>query len=127
MQAKQLAFFVLALSLAGGIVNSSGIFDTDFTVYDVDVDESIADDIIEIDESTKSDSDLAGMMDGWEMLKKSWDTLKAVFSVLALPGPWLYGKGVNVATSTAIQIMVSVVEMWGLIQLLTGRSTKGME
>lgn len=127
MQAKQLAFFVLALSLAGGIVNSSGIFDTDFTVYEVEVDESIADDIVEIDGSVKSDSDLTGMLDGWEMLKKSWDILITVFSVLALPGKWLTKLGVDAATATAVQIIVSVVEMWGLLQLLTGRSTKGME
>ncbi len=127
MQAKQLAFFVLALSLAGGIINSSGIFDTDFTTYEVDVDEGIADDIIEIDDSVQSKNDLTEALDGWKMLKRSWDTMKTVFSVLALPGKWLLDLGVGAATAIAVQIMVSVVEVWGLIQLLTGRSTKGME
>lgn len=127
MQAKQLAFFILAFSLAGGIINSSGIFDTDIAVYDVDVDEDIADGIMEVGGPVQSDSDLAGALDGWEMLKKSWDTLKTVFTLLALPGPWLYSRGVNAATSTGIQTLVSMVEVWGLIQLFTGRSTKGME
>ncbi len=127
MQAKQLAFFVIALSLAGGIINSSGIFSTEFGVYDVNVDENIADDIMEIGDSTQSAGDLAEMVDGWEMLKRSWDTLKTVVKVVALPGPWLYKKGVDAATSTGIQIMANLGVVWGLVQLFTGRSTKGME
>lgn len=127
MQAKQLAFFVLALSLAGGIINSSGIFDTEIAVYNVDVDESISDDITEIDNSVKSDSDLAGALEGWEMLKKTWDTMITMFSVLALPGKWLVKYGVDDGVAAAVQIIVSVVEAWGLMQFLTGRSTKGME
>lgn len=127
MQAKQLAFFVIAFSLAGGIINGSGIFSTEFGGYDVNVDESIADGISEIDDPAKSSGDLAEAVDGWRMIKKSWDTLKTVFTVLALPGSWLASKGVDAATATGIQIMVSVVEVWGLVQLFTGRSTKGME
>lgn len=127
MQAKQLAFFIIAFSIAGGIVNGSGIFSYDVDVYDVDEDKTIVDGISEIDDSTQSSGDLAEAVDGWKMIKKSWDSIKTMFSVLVLPGPWLHGRGVDFATSTGVQTIVSVVEVWGLIQLFTGRATKGME
>lgn len=127
MQAKQLAFFVLALSLAGGVINSSGIFDTGIAVYDIDVDEDISDGIAEINESVQSDSDLLGIFEGWEMIKKTWDIVVTMFSVLALPGRWLVKLGVDSGTALAVQAIVSVVEAWGLVQFVTGRSSKGME
>lgn len=127
MQAKQLAFFVLALSLAGGIINSSGIFETDFKNYDVNVDKDLSKGIAEIDESVQSDNDLLGIFEGWELIKKTWDIIKTMFSVLALPGKWLVKLGVDSGTAFAVQVLVTAIEAWGLIQFVTGRSTKGME
>jgi len=50
-----------------------------------------------------------------------------VFSVLVLPGPYLASIGIPVAFAYGIQTMVSLAEVWGLMQLVTNRSTGGMD
>lgn len=127
MQAKQIAFFVLAFSLSMGIINATGIFDYDPGNYEVNVQSNLTKNIAELDNSADSSGSLAGLLDGWEMLKQSYDAIKTMFSVLLLPGPWLYNMGVSFGTSGAVQTMVTLVEAWGLVQFITNRSTKGME
>lgn len=127
MQAKQIAFFVLAFSLSMGIINATGIFDYDPGNYEVNVQSNLTKNIAELDNSADSSGSLAGLLDGWKMLKQSYDAIKTMFSVLLLPGPWLYNMGVSFGTSGAVQTMVTLVEAWGLVQFITNRSTKGME
>lgn len=127
MQAKQIAFFVVAFSLSMGIISVSGIFDYDPGNYEVNIQQNITEDIAMLDNSAESDNALERLVDGWEMLKQSYDALKTVFSVLLLPGPWLYSLGVSFVISSAVQTIVTLVELAGLVQFITNRSFKGME
>ena len=127
MQAKQLAFFVVAFSISLGVINASGIFSYDVNSYDVDVDDDLTSGITDIDNSVSSSGDLTDLTDGWEMLSKVWSTIKTIFSVLVLPYYWLRDMGVNEGISAGIQTMVTLAESWGFIQFLANRSTKGME
>jgi len=127
MQAKQLAFFVIAFSISLGVINASGIFGYDINSYEVNVDDDLTRGITEIDNSVSSSGDLMDLTDGWEMLSKVWSTIKTIFSVLVLPYYWLRDMGVNEGISAGIQTMVTLAESWGFIQFLGNRSTKGME
>ena len=127
MQAKQLAFFVIAFSISLGVINASGIFGYDINSYEVNVDDDLTRGITEIDNSVSSSGDLMDLTDGWEMLSKVWSTIKTIFSVLVLPYYWLRDMGVNEGISAGIQTMVTLAESWGFIQFLANRSTKGME
>jgi len=127
MQAKQLAFFVVAFSISLGVINASGIFSYDINSYDVDVDDDLTSGITDMNNSVSSSGDLTALTDGWEMLSKVWSTIKTIFSVLVLPYYWLRDMGVNEGISAGIQTMVTLAESWGFIQFLANRSTKGME
>ncbi len=127
MQAKQLAFFVIAFSIALGVINASGVFSYDINSYEVNVNDDLTSGITDIDNSVSSAGDLSDLTDGWEMLSKVWSTIKTIFSVLVLPYYWLRDMGVNEGISAGIQTMVTLAESWGFIQFLANRSTKGME
>ena len=127
MQAKQLAFFVVAFSVALGVINASGIFSYNINSYDVDIDESLTNGITEIDNSVESSGDLSDAIDGLNMISKVYDTLKTILTVLVAPYYWLVEMGVNEGVATGIQTMVTLAESWGIIQFLANRSTKGME
>ncbi|MCK9575922.1 MAG: hypothetical protein M0R51_08260 [Clostridia bacterium] len=127
MQAKQLAFFIIAFSLAGGVINSTGIFNS-VDVYAVDdIDSDMTDGIMEIDESASSEGDLATAIDGWKMIAQTFAVLKTVLSVLVLPGQYLVNLGVNVAFAGAIQIIFNLACAWGILQFVLNRSTAGLD
>lgn len=127
MQAKQLAFFVIAFSIAISVINLSGIFDYNLNGYDVNVDDDLTKGITEINNSVSSPGDLSDLVDGWEMLKSVYNMVGTILEVLILPYFWLSGMGVNDGVAKGIQTMVTLAEAWGFIQFLANRSTKGME
>ncbi len=127
MQAKQLAFFVIAFSIAISVINLSGIFDYNLNGYDVNVDDDLTKGITEINNSVSSAGDLSDLVDGWEMLKSVYNMVGTILEVLILPYFWLSGMGVNDGVAKGIQTMVTLAEAWGFIQFLANRSTKGME
>ncbi len=127
MQAKQMAFFVVAFSLSMGIINTTGIFDYNAGNYEVDVKDNLTANIAKLDSSAESDGGLAKLIDGWKMLKMSYDAIKTMFTVLLLPGPWLYNMGVGLGTAGAVQTMATLIEAVGLVQIVSNRSFKGME
>jgi len=127
MQAKQLAFFVIAFSISLGVINASGIFGYDINSYEVNVDDDLTKGITEINNSVSSSSDLSTLVDGWEMLKSVYDLVWTILEVLVLPYYWLSEMGVNDGVAKGVQTMVSLAEAWGFIQFLANRSTKGME
>ena len=124
MWAKEVAFFLVAFIIAGGIINGAGIFKP------VPVPEmsgaTLSEGIVEVD-SSASESDIEAAFDGWSMVANMYKTAKEVFSVLILPGPYLASIGIPVAFAYGIQTMVSLAEAWGLMQLVTNRSTGGMD
>jgi hypothetical protein len=126
MNAQKLAFFIFAFVIAGGIINGSGIF-TQVSVPDVDMPTAdLADGIVETND-VSSDSDLSTAFDGWAMVKSMYSTVKTVFGVLAVPYYYLRDLGVPVAVALGIQSMVTLSEVWGMLQLISNRSTKGMD
>ncbi|MCK9575326.1 MAG: hypothetical protein M0R51_05165 [Clostridia bacterium] len=126
MWAKEIAFFLLAFVVAGGIINGAGIFDT-VTIPEVEMPGAdLADGIVEAG-SSGSESDVASAFDGWTMISSMYSTVKIVFSVLVLPGPYLASTGAPIAFAYGIQTMISLAEVWGLMQLVTNRSTGGMD
>ena len=126
MNAQKIAFFIFAFVIAGGIINGSGIF-TPVPVPDVDMPSAdLADGIVETGD-VSSDGDLSAAFDGWAMVKSMYSTVKTVFGVLLIPGYYLCDLGVPVAAALGIQSMVTLSEVWGLLQLISNRSTKGMD
>lgn len=127
MFAKEAAFFVIAFALAGGVVNALGIFD-EAAIYEVDdIDASLTDDIMEIDESAAAEGDLSTAVDGWKMVAQSFAILKTVLTVLLLPGPYLvsiFGNGAAViAFAAAVQVLCNLILVWGIMQFALNRST----
>jgi hypothetical protein len=127
MFAKELAFFLLAFVVSAGIINGAGIFDV-VTVPDVDMPSAdLADGIVEMDGSVESDSGMSSYFDSWGMIASMYNTVKTVFSILVIPGPYLFSVGVPYAFAAGIQTMVTLAEIWGLLQIVTNRSTGGMD
>ena len=129
MNAQKLAFFIIAFALAGGIVNESGIFSYDVDVYDIDtenINQSFADGITEIND-VSSEGDLQSAFDGWTMIKKTLGLLVMVLEVLFVPGLYLYNLGVDLTFSLAVQAICNLSLGWGIVQFVSGRSTKGMD
>lgn len=123
MFAKEAAFFIIAFALAGGVVNSLGIFE-EVPIYEIDnVDTSLTDGIMEIDESAAAEGDLATAIDGWQMVAQSYSALKTVLTVLVVPGVFLADRGVPTAFAVAVQILCNVVLVWGAMQFALNRST----
>jgi len=126
MNAQKIAFFIFAFVIAGGIINGSGIF-TPVSVPDVDMPSAnLADGIVETNDVSSS-SDLSDVFDGWAMIKSMFSTVKTVFGVLAVPVFYLLDLGVPLAVAAGIQSLVTLSEVWGLLQIVTNRSTKGMD
>lgn len=131
MQAKNIALFILCFCLAGGVVNGSGIFQP-VAVPDANTeqfnDSHLADGIMKLpDNGTISADDISTGLDGWGMLINTFGMVGMMFQVLVLPGFFLSSIGVPSSFAWAIQIIVNVVTVWGLVQFVTGRSTKTMD
>lgn len=130
MIAKEQALFILAFCLAGGIINSTGLFTP---VENINADPSnisstMANDIVDTDPGiTTSSTDLTTSLDTWGLLLSTFDIVKTVLSVLVLPGPFLIAIGVNALFATAIQVIMNVGLAWGLIQFATGKGLKQYE
>lgn len=130
MHAKEVALFLLAFSLAGGIINSLGIFSP---VENMDVNASgitgdMADGILEVEEgSTQSSTDVSSTVDGWGLILQSMKVVKQMLSVLLLPGPFLKALGINALFADAVQIILNAVLAWAFIQFALNKSTKTMD
>lgn len=108
------------------MINEAGIFDP-VQVYEIDeVDNSFSNGITEID-GTASESDMRNEYDGWTMIFKTVGTFITVLGALTIPYLYLVDVGVNSAFALAIQVIVNLTMLWGIIQFLSGRSTKGMD
>lgn len=130
MHSKEVALFLVAFCLAGGIINATGIFSP---VENIDVgteslDGDMANDILEVNEdSVYSSSDISSEVDSWGLLLQSMSIVKQMLSVLILPGPFLKSIGVPVLFADAVQVILNIVLAWGLIQFALNRSTKNLE
>lgn len=126
MNAQKLAFFVIAFSLAGVVVNESGIFNP-VQVYTVDeIDSEFSSGVTEID-GTRAEGDLRSNFDGWTMIFKTIGLFTTVLGVLVIPYNYLTDLGVNASFALAVQAIANLTVIWGVIQFLSGRSTKGMD
>lgn len=126
MNAQKLAFFVIAFSLAGVVVNESGIFNP-VQVYTVDeIDSEFSSGVTEID-GTRAVDDLRSNFDGWAMVFKTIGLFTTVLGVLVIPYNYLTDLGVNASFALAVQVIANLTVVWGVIQFLSGRSTKGMD
>lgn len=127
MNAQKIAFFIIAFSLAGTIINGSGIFSYEVNVYDVNTEnmnKTFADGITEID-STSAEGDLQNAFDGWTMIKMTVGLFITILEVIFIPGLYLYNIGVDLNFALAVQAMCTISLIWGAIQFISGRSTKG--
>lgn len=126
MQAKQLAFFVIAFFVSLNVINASGIFDVTVADYEIDVNDDLTEGITEINDSVSSSSDLTSLLDGWNMLKSVFGLVVTILKVLAFPYPWFVEMGVSKGMAAAVQTMATLTEAWGFITFVSNRSDKGM-
>lgn len=129
MRAIQIAYFVFAWVLAVGILNSSGIFEEQLPNRDVDIPNSanLSTGVTDISNGVLEEGDAASAFDGWKVVGTMTSTLFEVLSVLVLPGRILIDFGFPVAFALAVQAMVSLTELIGILQFLSNRSLSGME
>lgn len=126
MNAQKLAFFVIAFALAGTVINEAGIFNP-VQVYELEeIDSEFSSGVTEID-GTLAEDDLQSDFDGWSMVFKTIGLFTTVLGVLVIPYNYLTDLGVNESFALAIQVIANLTVMWGVIQFLSGRSTKGMD
>lgn len=131
MQLANWSMFIICFCLAGGIINGSGIFNQ------VDVPETDTSDYESInmsegvtrmpDSGATSASDISSSMDGWGMLASTFGMLLRLVGVLAIPYFFLADAGVPDSYAVAVQVMINLATIWGLIQWKTNRSTKNLE
>lgn len=130
MNAQKIAFFIICFSLAGGIVNGSGIFDTQPEVYTVktysEYNKTFAEGIGEV-EGVGSEGDLSSLFEGWNLIKSLLGMLKSILYVVFIPGLYLYNLGVPYNFAMAIQFICMLSMFFGVIQFISNRSTGGME
>jgi len=126
MNAQKLAFFIFAFVVAGGIINGAGIFDPvsvpDVTMPGADLGNGISE-----SSSLASDGDEASIFDGVGMIKNMLSTVGTVFEVLAVPYLYLRDLGVPDVAAMGVQSLVTLSEVWAILQIWTNRSTKGMD
>lgn len=128
MNAIKMAFFIFAFSIAGGIIASSGIFSTTVETPKIETPSAdLATGIMEVDSLTSSTSDLESAFNGGEMLLNILSTVKTIFEVLLLPAPYLISQKVPTSIAYGVQAMVTLSEVWALIQIYRNMSTKGMD
>ena len=136
MQAKEIMMFVLAFSLALTSVNQIGLFDINGqdrlseidTGADVDaVLNNSLDGVQEIDSELMSDDDAADSISGTSMLWQSLSTIKTMLTLTAFPGPYLKDLGVPGYIWLPVQVIINATVIWGLIQFVSGRFTKGID
>jgi hypothetical protein len=126
MNAQKLAFFVIAFALAGAVINEAGIFNP-IQVYEIEeIDSEFSSGVTEID-GTLAEDDLQSDFDGWSMVFKTIGLFTTVLGVLVIPYNYLTDIGVNESFALAIQVIANLTVIWGVIQFMSGRSTKGMD
>jgi hypothetical protein len=130
MHSKEIALFLVAFCLAGGIINATGIFSPveNMDVGTENLNSSMSDDILEVNEDgVYSSSDISSEVDSWGLLLQTMDIIKQMLSVLVLPGPFLRSIGVPTAFADAVQVILNIVLAWGIIQFALNRSTKNLD
>lgn len=131
MQLANLSMFVICFCLAGGIINGSGIFnqvdvpDADTSDYEsINMSEGVT---RMPDSGATSASDFSSTMDGWGMLASTFGMLLQLVGVLTIPGVFLAQAGVPISYAVAVQVVINLATIWGIIQWKTNRSTKNLE
>jgi hypothetical protein len=71
-----------------------------------------------------SADDVSGLTMGIEMFLGTLMIFKSLLVVLVFPCIWLVGIGVPAYLAWALQVVISLVEIFGLLQFISGRSTK---
>lgn len=129
MQAQRIAFFIFAFVLATGIINGSGIFDTQVPTETVTLPNSanLSTGVTDISNGVLDETDAANSFDGWAVVGSMTSALMDMLSVLVLPGKILVNYGFPVAVALAVQAMVNLTELAAIIQFVSNRSFQGME
>ena len=129
MQAKEIATFVLCISLSITAITSIGIFNTD-TIGEIEIgeiNESLTTGISEIDSNLTSSEDVGDTLSGTAMLLQSFGTFKTMLGLIFLPYGYLTSIGVPAYLALPVQIIFNVTFVWAVIQFLSGRSTKTLD
>ncbi len=127
MQIKEIAYFILSVSLAITAVNSIGIFSPIETMDTNEINQSMTEGVSMINESAVSSNEVADAVSGTALLLQAWSTFKTMMTLTLLPGVWLFGIGVPLYMCVPIQAIINATEVWGVMQFVSGRSTKTMD
>lgn len=127
MQIKEIAFFILSLSVAITAVNSIGIFSPVEELGTNEVNQTLTEGVSAINDSMISSNAAADAVSGTSLLLQAWATFKTMLTLTLLPGVWLFGIGVPLYMCVPVQAMVNATEIWGVLQFTTGRSTRQMD
>lgn len=127
MQIKEIAFFILSVSVAITAVNSIGIFSPVEEMPVNTIDQNLTEGISMINDSMSSTNAAADAVSGTTLLLQAWATFKTMMELTLLPGVWLFGIGVPLYMCIPVQAIINATEVWGVLQFTTGRSTKSMD
>lgn len=127
MQIKEIAYFILSVSLAITAVNSIGIFNPVEPMQTNEINQTTANGISAIDENAISSSAAADAISGTALLLQAWATFQTMMTLTLLPGVWLFGIGVPLYMCVPVQAIINATEIWGVMQFVSGRSTKTMD
>ena len=131
MQAKEIGMFVLAISLAVGVINTMGIFPplsggeaaTATGTIDVYAGTGIADlDSIEADDQ----SSVEGLFNTG-LIGAAINTLTTMVHLVAYPYGLLTGWGVPALLALPVQVMFNAATVWSIMQFISNRSGKSID
>jgi len=115
-----LALFIFQFVL--GCINGLGIFETQVAVGNAEVSEAQVQEVTGALENVEGGSGFSVLM----VIKMVKIVIGAFFTVLFIV-PMLLDWGIPLQIAMMIQMPIWLVEVWGIIQYVTGRSTKQME
>lgn len=124
--------FVLAFSLGIAIVNQIGIFshNADDNITEINtggINDTLMDGITEVDGNITSDNEIADTLGGTAMLLQFLGLVRTMLTLAVLPYGYLVNVGVPAFIALPIQAIINATEIWGIIQFVTGRSTRTIE
>jgi hypothetical protein len=115
-----LALFIFQFVL--GCVNGLGIFDTQVTVGNLKISDAQVTAVSETIENSEG-----GILLNTLMLIKMFKIVFGAFLSVLFIVPMLLDWGIPLQIAMMIQMPIWLVEVWGIMQYVTGRTTKQME
>ena len=131
MQAKEIMMFILAVSLAVGVVNAMGIFPSlaggEAATSAQSIDKYAGTGIQDLDATQADDQSSLDSVLNFGLVGAAISTLISLIGIVAYPYGILTGWGVPALLALPIQLIVNAATAWSVLQFAANRSGSGID